>query len=380
MFRGGGIANEGIMSGLVDQSVSADPTSGGLNSLVRPGYAEGDRVGFAKGTGFWNWAPSDVENIERLPSGEIDYDYYKEEDLKVPTTWGEKILPSLGESMGMLTGGQDILPFYGREEDEKAQFERERRAEELKEKREIGIFGGAPKKDREVLEETEAGGSIMDTTKEVTLGDNTRASDVKAIFEDILPLLQSTMGVDDSELNRQKYLELAKFGANLMAQPGGSLTRAIGKAAEDPLGGLTRIAETKRKGKRIPTEIAMKIALGETEGGRLMKDARDLMKADKSLTLKEAMAKVTDRGTDNSEARIKSYAVVLSDMLKDPWVAEQAARAIEATGLDSSYFKILPKNKEDYKKGQHYIKKDGTLHLYDGKKVLTWSPKTKKFA
>ena len=60
--------------------------------------------------------------------------------------------------------------------------------------------------------------------------------------------------------------------------------------------------------------------------------------------------------------------------------AEQAARAIEATGLDSSYFKILPKNKEDYKKGQHYIKKDGTLHLYDGKNVLTWSPKTKKFA
>ena len=58
------------------------------------------------------------------------------------------------------------------------------------------------------------------------------------------------MGVDDSELSRQKYLELAKFGANLMAQPGGSLTRAIGKAAEDPLAGLTRIAETKRKGKR----------------------------------------------------------------------------------------------------------------------------------
>ena len=53
MFRRGGFANEGIMSGLVDQSVSADPTSGGLNSLVRPGYAEGDRVedgrvGFAK--------------------------------------------------------------------------------------------------------------------------------------------------------------------------------------------------------------------------------------------------------------------------------------------------------------------------------------------
>ena len=187
------------------------------------------------------------------------------------------------------------------------------------------------------------------------------------------------MGVDDSELIRQKYLELAKFGANLMAQPGGSLTRAIGKAAADPLAGLTRIGEQQRISKRAPAELAMKIALRETEGGPLMKNARDLMKADKSLTLKEAMAKVTDRGTDNSEARIKSYAVVLSDMLKDPWVAEQAARAIETTGLDSSYFKIMPKDPDDLKKGQHYIKKDGTLHLYDGKNVLTWSPKTKKF-
>jgi hypothetical protein len=125
---------------------------------------------------------------------------------------------------------------------------------------------------------------------------------------------------------------------------------------------------------------AMKIALRETEGGRLMKDARDLMKADKSLTLKEAMAKATDRGTDTSEARIQKDSVVLGDLLKDEWAGARAARAIDATGLDSSYFEILPKNKEDYKKGQHYIKKDGTLHLYDGKKVLTWSPKTKKFA
>ena len=44
MFRRGGVANEGIMTGLVDRSVSADPTSGGLNSLVRPGYQEGGDV------------------------------------------------------------------------------------------------------------------------------------------------------------------------------------------------------------------------------------------------------------------------------------------------------------------------------------------------
>ena len=130
MFRRGGVANEGIMSGLQNQSGYVDEPRLGLNSLVIPGYAEGDRVGFAKGEGIFNWAPSDVENIKRLPSGEIDYGYYEEEDLKVPTTWGEKLLPSSisgYDFMGIpasiaklpykLLGGEegDVAQLYGRE-------------------------------------------------------------------------------------------------------------------------------------------------------------------------------------------------------------------------------------------------------------------------
>ena len=112
----------------------------------RQRFNYGGRVGLAKGTGWFNWAGSDVENIKRLPTGEIDYDWYEQEDLKVPTSWGEKILPSLGHSMGVITGGQNIFPFYGREEKEKARFESERKARELKEKREKGIFGRGPSK------------------------------------------------------------------------------------------------------------------------------------------------------------------------------------------------------------------------------------------
>ena len=44
MFRRCVSTNEGIMTGLHDQSVSGAGTSGGLNSLVRSGYAEGDVV------------------------------------------------------------------------------------------------------------------------------------------------------------------------------------------------------------------------------------------------------------------------------------------------------------------------------------------------
>ena len=44
MFRRGGSANEGIMTGLVERSAHADGNMVGINSLVRPGYAEGDTV------------------------------------------------------------------------------------------------------------------------------------------------------------------------------------------------------------------------------------------------------------------------------------------------------------------------------------------------
>ena len=48
----------------------------------------------------------------------------------------------------------------------------------------------------------------------------------------------------------------------------------------------------------------MKIALRETEGGQLMKNARDLMKADDSLTLKEAMAKVMPSDTNAGTSKL----------------------------------------------------------------------------
>jgi len=366
MFRRGGVANEGIMSGLQDQSGYVNEPSGGLNSLVRGGYAEGDLVtetqtvdedpGFFRS--IWNAInPTSGEVLERMQ--------------KVQTA------PSLVEEM------MKPAPIEFRTQAEADAYI----AANPDYKGKLKIRTTGEEIDLSAVEETEPGGSIINETKEVVIGDNTRTSDVKAIFEDILPLLQSTMGVDDSELNRQKYLELAKFGANLMAQPGGSLTRAIGKAAEDPLAGLTRIAETKRKGKRAPAEIAMKIALRETESGPVGKQIRDLKKVypqkkGESTTEwnKRIGDKVTERGTDTSESVIQKNSVILGDMLEDGWAGAKAARAIDETGLNSSYFSIMPKDEKDFEKGQYYIKKDGTLHFYDGKDVLTWSPKTKKFA
>ena len=63
-------------------------------------------------------------------------------------------------------------------------------------------------------------------------------SDLKTVYADLLPMFKETLGVDDEDYKKDAYLQLARFGTNLMAQPGGSLTAAIGRAAEKPLEGV----------------------------------------------------------------------------------------------------------------------------------------------
>ena len=388
MFRRGGVANEGIMTGLVDRSVSADPTSGGLNSLVRPGYQEGGDV---ESGGFWN------SIIGRTLKAPVDF-------LAKPVA--NVINPAVNALVGtefeQMRTPYDALDAWtwnklGKGQHDIYNPDGDPTTDDFKDRTDWGYanLGKGGHKDPDAIEwEDEDNGSNLNQPKIVdsagTAAKTSRADDITAIYEDLLPMLQGTLGVDKDSLGRQKYLELAKFGANLMAQPGGSLTRAIGKAAEQPLEGLTRIAETKRKGKRAPAEIAMKIALSETESGPVGKQIRDLKKIypqRKGETANEWNRrigdKVLERGTATREAttegRIAKDAVTLGEKLGDEWAGAKAARAIDATGLDTSYFKMLPKAKDDYQEGQHYIKKDGTLLLYDGKDILEWKPKKQKF-
>jgi len=232
---------------------------------------------------------------------------------------------------------------------------------------------------------TELGDELEETEKIKIVDEGTgaaktsRADDITAIYEDLLPMLQGTLGVDQSELGRQKYLELAKFGANLMAQPGGSLTRAIGKAAADPLAGMTRIAEQQRQSKRVPAELAMKIALRETEGGPLMKNARDLMKADSSLSLKDAMAKVMPSDVAGTSKLIIDMSQKGGLGLDNPGSVLTYKTQIEEilTGnspeLAGEFGTPLPEKKKDLGEeeiGNYYVKKNGELVRWDGVKLL----------
>ena len=220
--------------------------------------------------------------------------------------------------------------------------------------------------------QTEKGTGDSDT-KTQELSDN----DLKTMYEDLLPLFKSELSADEDELKRQKYLELAKFGANILAQPGGDLVGTIGKAAAPSIEGLTRVAETKRRSDAAAKSLALEAALKQADPGTIRKQVRDIMALDRSLTQKEALAKVLSTGSATREAtkegRIENYSTILlnSDYVKDEKAARDAAEAIEESGLGTGAFKKLPDSQDDLVKGDYYIKEDGSIRRFDGEKLLT---------
>ena len=197
-------------------------------------------------------------------------------------------------------------------------------------------------------------------------------NDLKTMYEDLLPLFKSELSADDDELKRQKFLELAKFGANLLAQPGGDLTGAIGKAAAPSLEGLTRVAETRRRANEAAKTLALEAALKQADPGQIRKQVRDIMALDPSLTQKEALAKVLSTGSATkertSEDRIGTYAEGLleDDIVGSKTAARIAAEAIEESGKGLGTFKKDP-GAGDRKEGEYYILKDGRIGKYKGK-------------
>ena len=209
------------------------------------------------------------------------------------------------------------------------------------------------------------------------------AEDIKTVYEDLLPLLQSTLGVDDSELNRQRYLELAKFGAGLMSQPGGNLVGAIGKAAEQPLEGLTRIAETKRQGKRKPAETAIGVALD------IYKDKQNNPTAQKIKTIarlsgrsEEEVANTFLTSTGEEQIKASQVKFISEGAVKKLGLNEggslnytsQILRLINMgnNSLAGKFTETLP-DREDLgaeQKGNYYVDTNGDLVRWDGSKFL----------
>jgi hypothetical protein len=181
----------------------------------------------------------------------------------------------------------------------------------------------------------------------------TNQSEFEQIFNEYLPIFQKNLGDDPDEATRQRFLELAKFGTNLLAQGGGkrSTLEKIGAAAIPSIEGLSQIAKEEAKAKKYPKALALEAALKKV--------------GDKKMTATE-MSIVNDT--------IKSYAGAL------PFSPEENIKIAEEIVYNKKKLKDFKEHPGDVltgqeQKGQYYYFKKTPSGLskigkWDGKRFI----------
>ena len=212
-----------------------------------------------------------------------------------------------------------------------------------------------------------------------TLGDDTgldtgtgAESDLETM-KSYMKMFEGALGADADETRRQKYLELAKFGANLVAQPGGDLMGAIGKAAAPSIEGVSKIIGGERDVKRQARIAGLQAALKGIDPTSLEKTVRYLKKQgySEAQAINMALSGTATKGK-TKESRIKSIAddILQSGGAKDQATAKKISQKIEASSLHFYEYSPLPENPIE---GQYYYDKEGKVGQYqikDGKSGL----------
>ena len=379
MFRRGGMANQGIMSGLEDRS----------------GYQEGGNIQ-EDSRNFFEKMIGVPENFDNMTRAEADEFLFggglKGDTQRLMTTANDLIynygfrpvvnlasyVTGVGDGIGKIDTDQRMIDMYsGTVRDDKGN---------------IVSTNVKPEPDADPDADSDEGDTEGKEGKGGTggTGDLSEA-DLKTVYADLLPMFKETLGVDDEDFKKDAYLQLARFGTNLMAQPGGSLTASIGRAAEKPLEGVADIIGAKRAAERRPKELALQAALRETEPGQIGKQVRDLMKLD--YTKDEAIKAVVEgRGGDATKqatrARIISEdaeSILSGNLVSDGFQARKIAKQMDKYGVEfGEIVGKLPDDKTELIEGGIYIDKGVMKRHRKGvfykvtEKGFSQAPKSKK--
>ena len=361
MFRGGPVSSygTGIATGL--------------------GYNDGGRVGYAK-AGEVKTLKETLEDERRkqeiLSKGfKTEKDFAKEYENKIeqfdpvylmgideftPGSFGEKAT----EEFGILSSDAAKNAYIAEQMAEQNKI--------IKEAEGLGVSQDQlPKKEKKVeIEEKNTTTKINDGTG---LNNFQEKSD-KQVMQEYMDMFKESLGADKDELNRQRFLEIAKFGANLLAQPGGqTLGEAIGKAGAPALEGFSQIEAAERAADRQAKTLGFQAALKELGDGPIEKNIKELKKY---MSEDEAIKVATQRGDATNKRTlqtiIEGYA---SDIQRSPGAPESAviikglAETIAKSGKDLSDFAPLTET-ATIVKDKFYYDKQGKI--YKGKEDGTY--------
>ena len=294
MFRMGGRSDDGIMS-------------------VRPKYQEGGDVGFFKG----------IYNAINPTSGEI-----------VRRMQESQNAPSLVENL------MKPAPIEFRTEAEASEF-LEANPENIAPIKILGTdetINLQPTDDSGEPSNVPGTPIVPNIQKKLEAGTGEQSD--QELIKSYMDMFSEAMGESEEDVSRQRYLELAKFGANLLGQPGGDLVGSIGRSAAPSIQGLAEGAARKSAGDREIKLAGLKTAIAQMDNPT----------ADKIKTLarfsgleEKDIAKMmldTDDGSD-FELEIKALegSVGAENAFK---IAEQISDA----GLKLSQVKPIPVDKK----------------------------------
>jgi hypothetical protein len=96
-------------------------------------------------------------------------------------------------------------------------------------------------------------------------GGKTGEQSDQELIKSYMDMFSEAMGESKEDVSRQRYLELAKFGANLLGQPGGDLVGSIGRAAAPSIQGLAEGAARKSAGDREIKLAGLKTAIAQMD-------------------------------------------------------------------------------------------------------------------
>ena len=93
---------------------------------------------------------------------------------------------------------------------------------------------------------------------------DTKQSD-QEVIKSYMDMFSEAMGESKEDISRQRYLELAKFGANLLGQPGGDLLGSVGRAAVPSIQGLAQGQADRSAANREIKLAALKTAIAQMD-------------------------------------------------------------------------------------------------------------------
>ena len=351
LFRGGPASSDGV----------------GITSGLNQGYANGGRIGFKEGKGFFDFLSPEVMGEEEakqlIEEGKL-YPYEKRDPSELL-----KYVPALGRTQGI---GSGALKIMGKTPQVLDQYKRYISGIKdpfingenmvLNSPSAPGMFTNAAIKEAAspyVSGALGVGRSVYDKIKDYGLaiagagglgyggyktyknltGDNkdkqnnnynnqdnqnnentqdksitkiNKIDNSQALKQDIdtyTKLLMENAGSDKDEYTRQKYLTLAKFGLNLLKPtPVGikpSLATSLASAAEKPLEEYGNISMQQSKEDRALKQAAVQLGIQKHMPGTIAKGIQDLMAMNPNMTAEEATSIVTTGKNTAAIAREK---------------------------------------------------------------------------